>query len=157
MSIVVVYIREGKLMFYESYSTQEILGMPRTDCVLCKSLKESGTDSAVLFAHIRNIIISFLAMEQDMERTVNHLVEEGKGSAQELHYGKDEDIDTADDKDVVMRDANWYTDITVNRIIPVRGYISHRWCGSGKEKFIKEVWVRPHTKQGYHRSAGVAQ
>ena len=156
LTIVVTYIREGRLLFYESYSTQEIVSMPRTDVFMCDSLKQSGTDSAILFSHIRRIIISFLAMEQDMERTVSHLVEEGKGSSQEQHYSMDEEIDIADDNDVVIRDANWYTDITVNRVIPVRGYISHRWCGSGKEKFIKEVWVRPHLKQGYHRSAGVS-
>lgn len=155
MSIMVVYIREGRLLFYESFSVQEIVGSPRIDTFLAKTLRDTGTDSYRLFSFIRNFVISFLAMEKDMERTVNHLIEEGKGSAIESQLEMDEDTDTTDDKDVVVRDANWYTDITVNRIIPVRGYISHRWCGSGKEKYIKEVWVRPHVKQGYHREAGV--
>lgn len=155
MSIIIVYIREGRTLFYESYSEQEILGKPRTDSFMCKSLREAGTETNRLFGYIRNLIISFLAMERDMERTVNHLIEEGKGSATELQIVEGDEVDTTDDKDVVLRDANWYTDITVNREIPVRGYISHRWCGTGKDKYIKEVWVRPHVKQGYHRSAGV--
>lgn len=155
MSIIIVYIREGRTLFYESYSEQEILGKPSTDSFMCKSLREAGTETNRLFGYIRNLIISFLAMERDMERTVNHLIEEGKGSATELQIVEGDEVDTTDDKDVVLRDANWYTDITVNREIPVRGYISHRWCGTGKDKYIKEVWVRPHVKQGYHRSAGV--
>lgn len=73
----------------------------------------------------------------------------------EKEIGDDDDVDTTDDHDVMIRDYTWYTDITVNREIPVRGYLSHRWCGSGKEKVIKEVWVRPHVKNGYHRAAGV--
>ena len=63
--------------------------------------------------------------------------------------------DDDDDKDVAYRDATWYTDITVNRQIPVRGYISHRLCGTGKNKYIREVWVRPYVKSGYHRAANV--
>lgn len=157
MSIILVYIREGRTLFYESYSVQEILGKPRTDSYMSETLRETGTEANRLFGYIRNLIISFLAMERDMERTVNHLIEEGKGSAVELQITEKDDVDTTDDKDVVLRDANWYTDITVNREIPVRGYISHRWCGSGKDKYIKEVWVRPHVKQGYHRSAGVSK
>lgn len=155
MSIIVVYIRDGVLMFYESFTEQSIIGEPRTDVFVCQTLREAGTDQKRLFSWIRNLIISFMAMERDMGRTVSHLVEDGIGSAQETDIGEDDAVDTTDDKDVVIRDASWYTDITVNRQIPVRGYISHRWCGTGKNKCIKEVWVRPHVKQGYHRAAGV--
>lgn len=155
LSILIVYIREGRLMFYESYSIQEIIGHPRTDSYLCQSLRASGTDTNRLFAWLRNFVVSFLAMERDIERTVNHLVDEGVGDAEETEIDMDSAIDTTDDRDVVIRDASWYTDITINREIPVRGYISHRWCGSGKDKYIREVWVRPHVKSGYHRAAGV--
>lgn len=155
LGILVVYLREDKLMFYESYSMQEVLNRPRTDHFMCKSLKESGTEPGRLFSWIRNLIISHLAMENDMERVVRHLIDEDKGSATETDIGEDDDVDTTNDRDVVLRDAAWYTDITVNREIPVRGYISHRWCGTGKNKYIREVWVRPHVKHGYHRQAGV--
>ena len=155
LSILVVYLREDRLMFYESYSMQEVLSRPRTDHFMCKSLKESGTDPNRLFGWIRNLIVAHLAMEHDMERTVRHLVEDGKGSSIETDIKEDDDIDTTDDRDVVMRDNTWYTELTVNREIPVRGYVSHRWCGSGKDKVIKEVWVRPHVKHGYTRTAGV--
>jgi len=155
LSILVVYLREDRLMFYESYSVQEVIGHPRTDNFMCQSLKDSGTDPNRLFSWIRNLVISHLAMEHDMERVIRHLVEEEKGSATEANISENDTIDTTDDRDVVMRDYTWYTDITVNREIPVRGYLSHRWCGNGKDKFIKEVWVRPHVKHGYHREAGV--
>lgn len=155
LSIIVAYLREDRLMFYESYSMQEVINRPRTDSFICDSLRESGTEPNRLFGWIRNLIIAHLAMEHDMERTIHHLVEENKGSAMEKEIGDDDDVDTTDDHDVMIRDYTWYTDITVNREIPVRGYLSHRWCGSGKEKVIKEVWVRPHVKNGYHRAAGV--
>lgn len=155
MIILVVYIRECRLMFYESYSEQEILSRPRTDHFICQSLKNTGTDPARLFTHIRNMVVSFLAMEGDTERCIRHLVEEGKGRETDTEIGESDDVDTTDDRDVVLRDYTWYTDITVNREIPVRGYISHRWCGTGKNKFIKEVWVRPYVKHGYTREAGV--
>ena len=155
MNMQFIYIRETRLMFYESYSVQEIIGNPRTDVFICQSMKDGGTDPNRLFSWIRNLVVSFLAMENDMERTVNRLVEEGAGSAIEARINQYDAVDTTDDRDIVIRDAAWYTDITVNRLIPVRGYISHRLCGSGKDKYIKEVWVRPHVKQGYHRSAGI--
>lgn len=155
LSILIVYIREGRLLFYESYSVQEIVGHPRTDSYLCKSLRESGTDVNRLFSWLRNFIVSFLAMERDMERTVNYIVEEGSGETEETDLAEGSAIDTTDNRDVVVRDASWYTDITVNREIPVRGYVSHRWCGCGNEKYLREVWVRPHIKSGYHRTAGV--
>lgn len=155
LSMQLIYIRENRLMFYESYSEQEIIGHPRTDTYMCTSLREAGTEPNRLFVWIRNLVVSFLAMENDMERTVNRLMEEGEGSAEEKRIEFDDIVDTTDDMDVVIRDANWYTDITANRQIPVRGYISHRLCGSGKDKYIREVWVRPHVKQGYHRTAGV--
>lgn len=154
-NIVFVYIREDRLLFYESFSEQEIINRPRVDSYICDTMRDAGTDPNRLFGFIRNLVIAFLAMERDMERTVNHLIEEGKGSATEISIREDDTVDLTDDKDVLLRDANWYTDITVNREIPVRGYISHRWCGSGCDKYIKEVWVRPHTKSGYHRTAGV--
>lgn len=155
LSIIVVYLREDRLMFYESYSMQEVLNHPRTDHFICHSFKDSGTDPNRLFSWIRNLLIAHLSMEHDMERVVRHLVEEDKGSAIEMEFEEGDDVDTTDDRDVVMRDYKWYTDLTINREIPVRGYISHRWCGTGKDKIIKEVWVRPHVKHGYHREAGV--
>ena len=155
LTIMIVYIRENRLMFYESYSMQEILGHPRVDSYTCPSLRETGTDANHLFVYLRNFVVSFLAMERDMERTVNRLVEEGAGETEETDINEGDAIDTTDDKDVVIRDANWYTDITVNREIPVRGYLSHRWCGKGKDKRLCEVWVRPHERNGYHRVAGV--
>ena len=155
LNIIIVYIRDGRLLFYESYSEQEIIGKPRTDVYLCSSLRESGTEPNRLFTWLRNFVTSFLAMEHDMERTVNHLVEDGGGEAQDTNIAIDDAIDTTDDKDVAYRDATWYTDITVNRQIPVRGYISHRLCGRGKNKYVREVWVRPYVKSGYHRSADV--
>ena len=155
MTVIMVYVREGRLMFYESYSEQEIIGSPRIDSWICKSLRDSGTDINRLFSWLRNLIVSFLAMESDMERTVNVLVEEGKGEASEEHIDVKDKMGVADDRDIVIRDVSWYTDITVNREIPVRGYISHRWCGTGKDKYIKEVWVKPHVKNGYHRAAEV--
>lgn len=157
LNMCVVYIRDGRLLFYESYSEQEIMGRPRTDAYLCTSLRESGTDQNRLFSWLRNFVTSFLAMERDMERTINHLVEEGGGEKQDANIATDDAIDTADDKDVAFRDASWYTDITVNRQIPVRGYISHRLCGKGHNKYIREVWVRPYVKSGYHRAANVKQ
>ena len=155
LTLIMAYIRERRLMFYENYSVQEILGHPRIDNYICQSLRESGTEPNRLFSYLRNFVVSFLAMERDMERTVNRLVEEGAGETEETDIGKDDAIDTTDDKDVVIRDASWYTDITVNREIPVRGYLSHRWCGKGKDKHLCEVWVRPHERNGYHRAAGV--
>ncbi len=155
LSIQVAYLRETRLMFYESYSVQEIIGSPRTDIYICKSLREAGTEANRLFAWIRNLVVSFLAMEHDMERTVNHLIEEGAGCAIESTIDKEKNLDVIADMDVAIRDASWYTDITVNRKIPVRGYISHRLCGTGKEKYVKEVWVRPYIKKGYHRTATV--
>lgn len=155
LSILIAYIREGRLMFYESWSVQEILGHPRTDTYLCKSLRQSGTEANRLFAWLRNFIVAFLAMEHDMERTVSHLVEEGAGDTEETDIRIEDEVDATEDKDVAIRNATWYTDITVNRQIPVRGYISHRWCGSGKDKYIREVWVRPHERNGYHRTATV--
>lgn len=155
LSIIVVYLRGDRLMFYESYSMQEVLNHPRTDHFICQSLKDSGTDPNRMFGWIRNFIVSHLAMEHDMERTVRHLLEEDKGSTIETDISEDDDIDTTDDRDVLMRDYTWYTDLTVNREIPVRGYLSHRWCGTGNDKTIKEVWVRPHVKHGYTRTAGV--
>ena len=155
LSIIVVYLREDRLMFYESYSMQEVLNHPRTDHFICQSLKDSGTDPNRMFGWIRNFIVAHLAMEHDMERTVRHLLEEDKGSTIETDISEDDDIDTTDDRDVLMRDYTWYTDLTVNREIPVRGYLSHRWCGTGNDKTIKEVWVRPHVKHGYTRTAGV--
>ena len=155
LSIIVVYLREDRLLFYESYSMQEVLNHPRTDHFICQSLKDSGTDPNRMFGWIRNFIVAHLAMEHDMERTVRHLLEEDKGSTIETDISEDDDIDTTDDRDVLMRDYTWYTDLTVNREIPVRGYLSHRWCGTGNDKTIKEVWVRPHVKHGYTRTAGV--
>lgn len=155
LSILVCYLREDRLMFYESYSMQEVLNHPRTDHFICQSLKDSGTDPSRMFSWIRNLITSHLAMELDMERCVRHMIEEDKGSAVETVIQEEDIVNTADDRDVVMRDYTWYTDITVNHEIPVRGYLSHRWCGTGKDKTIKEVWVRPHVKHGYHREAGV--
>lgn len=155
LGILAVYLREDKLMFYESYSMQEVINRPRTDHFICHSLKESGTDPSRLFGWIRNLLIAHIAMEHDMERVVRHLIEEDKGSATETDIHEQDDVDTTDDHDILIRDADWYTDITVKREIPVRGYLSHRWCGSGKEKYIREVWVRPHVKHGYTRQAGV--
>ena len=155
LNVIIVYIREGRLLFYENYSRQEILNNPRVDYYMCQSLQESGTDPAMLYVHLRNMVVSFLAMERDMERTVNNLVDEGAGERCETDIDEGKPINTTNDKDVVIRDANWYTDITVNREIPVRGYLSHRWCGSGKNKHLCEVWVRPHERGGYHRAAGV--
>lgn len=146
LSILAAYLREDKLMFYESYSMQEVLNHPRTDVYMCQSLKDSGTDPNRLFAWIRNLIIALLAMEHDMERVVRHLLEEGKGSAVKTDIGEDDVVDTSDDHDVLMRDIGWYTELTVERQIPVRGYLSHRWCGSGKDKHLQEVWVRPHAR-----------
>lgn len=157
LNMSIVYIREGRLLFYESYSEQEIVGKPRTDSYLCKSLRESGTGVDRLFSWLRNFVTSFLAMERDMERTINHLVEEGGGEKEDANIATDDPVDTADDKDVAFRDASWYTDITVNRQIPVRGYISHRLCGKGQNKYIREVWVRSYVKSGYHRAASVKQ
>ena len=157
LNICIVYVREGRLLFYESYSEQEIIGKPRTDSYLCKSLRESGTDVNRLFSWLRNFVTAFLAMERDMERTINHLVEDGDGEREDANIAPDAAVDTDDDKDVAFRDATWYTDITVNRQIPVRGYISHRLCGTGKNKYIREVWVRPYVKSGYHRAASVKQ
>lgn len=155
LNIIVVYLREDRLMFYESFSMQEVLNHPRTDHFICQSFKDSGTDPNRLFSWIRNLLVAHLSMEHDMERVVRHLVEEDKGSAVETEIEENDDIDTTDDRDVVMRDYKWYTDLTVNREIPVRGYVSHRWCGTGNSKVVKEVWVRPHVKHGYHREAGV--
>ena len=155
MSIVVVYIREGRLMFYESYSEQSVMSQPRTDVYMCQELREAGTGSERMFSWLRRLIIGFISMERDMERTVKHLVEDGLGSASEASIAEDDAVDITDDRDVAVRDANWYTDITVNRQIPVRGYISHRVCVSNGGKQIKEVWVRPHVRHGYHRGAGV--
>lgn len=155
LNVIIVYIREGRLLFYENYSRQEILNNPRVDYYMCHSLQESGTDPAMLYVHLRNMVVSFLAMERDMERTVNNLVDEGAGERCETDLDEGKPVNATNDKDVVIRDANWYTDITVNREIPVRGYLSHRWCGSGKNKHLCEVWVRPHERSGYHRAAGV--
>jgi len=155
LNVIIVYIREGRLLFYENYSRQEILNNPRVDYYMCHSLQESGTDPAMLYVHLRNMVVSFLAMERDMERTVNNLVDEGAGERCETDLDEGKPVNATNDKDVVIRDANWYTDITVNREIPVRGYLSHRWCGSGKNKRLCEVWVRPHERGGYHRQAGV--
>ena len=155
LGIIVVYLREDRLMFYESFSMQEVLNRPRTDHFMCHSLRESGTSPSSLFSWIRNLVVSHLAMERDMERVVHSLVEEDKGSAMETDIREEDTVDITGDHDIVLRDAAWYTDLTVNREIPVRGYLSHRWCGSGKEKFIREVWVRPHVKHGYHREAGI--
>lgn len=157
LTMMIGYIRERRLMFYESFSVQEILGHPRVDNFICQSLRESGTEPNRLFAYLRNFVVAFLAMERDMERTVNRLVDEGIGETEEKDINEDDAIDTTDDKDVVIRDASWYTDITVNREIPVRGYLSHRWCGKGKDKHLCEVWVRPHERNGYHRAAGVSK
>ena len=155
LSILVAYLREDKLMFYESYSMQEVINRPRTDHFICHSLKGSGTEPSRLFGWIRNLLVSHLAMEHDMERIVRNLVEEEKGSATETDIHEQDNVDTTDDHDILIRDADWYTALTVSREIPVRGYLSHRWCGSGKDKYIREVWVRPHVKHGYTRTANV--
>lgn len=141
--VLIAYIREGNLMFYESYAEQEIIGRPRTDIFICKSLRDSGTNASRLFSFLRNFVVSFLAMERDMGRAVNSIVAEGAGTSTETCISKNDAIDTTDDRDVIIRDAAWYNDITVNHRIPASGFLSHRWCGSGGEKHVRVVMAEP--------------
>lgn len=155
LSMILVYIREGKLMFYESRTEQQILGQPRIDNYMCASMRDDGTDIVRLFNFVKNLVISFLAMERDMERTMKHFIEDGVAEEHIREYKEDDILNHDADEDVVIRDANWYSSISIDHMIPVTGYLSHRWVGKGKDKVLQEVWVKPHQRNGYHREAGV--
>ena len=157
LHIVLMYIREGELLFYESFSEVQIVSKPRVDIYIASSLRASGVDPQRLFNFIKNIVVSFLAMEHDNDRTMMHMVADGKGTKEERELTEGDSLNLADDEDVVIRDANWYTSISLDHLIPVQGYVSHRWCGTGKNKVLKQVWVRPHERNGYHREAGVTK
>lgn len=157
LSVLVAYIREGSLMFYEAYSEQEVLGRPRIDNYMRDSMRECGTDANRMFAYVRNFVVCFLAMERDMERTMKNFVADGKGEQEIRKIPEDGSLRTDDNEDVVIRDANWYSSISIDHLIPVNGYVSHRWTGKGKDKVLQEVWVRPHSRNGYHREAGVTK
>lgn len=157
LTILLAYIREGQLMFYESYTTQQLIGEPRIDNFMCKSMREAGTDIGQIYNFVKNLVVSFLAMECDMQRTMKHFVDDGQAEEVVRDIPEGEFLNHDLDEDVVIRDANWYSSISIDHLIPVQGYVSHRWVGTGKQKTLQEVWVRPHSRNGYHREAGAAK
>lgn len=157
LTILLAYIREGQLMFYESYTTQQLIGQPRVDNFMCKSMREAGTDIGQIYNFVKNLVVSFLAMECDMQRTMKHFIDDGQAEEVVRDIPEGEFLNHDLDEDVVIRDANWYSSISIDHLIPVQGYVSHRWVGTGKQKTLQEVWVRPHSRNGYHREAGVGR
>lgn len=152
-SIVVIYMREDRLLFYESYSEQKIIGQPRTDAFMDDEMRACGTNQNRLFGWLSSFIVTFLCMENDLENVMSQIITEGGGSMSETHYKVGDEL--PDMVDVVERDATYYTNIYIDKEIPVSGHVSHRWCGVGSDKYLKEVWIKPYTKQGYHREAQV--
>ena len=152
----ICYIRNGKLLYQDSYEASEFCGPDRVS-YLCPELKIQGVDINAFCRSTRNFILSFILMENDVENTVKQIVREGNGDRDVRILKAKDEYTIKYDEDIIVRDSKWYSSIFVDHIIPVQGYRSHRWCGSGDDKFLREVWVRPHKRNGYHREAGVTK
>lgn len=139
LSLIFVYLRQDKLLFYESYSQQMVLGRPRIDTYMCRSLRETGTDMNRVFIWLQRIVTSHLFMEREMENTVNRLVDAGKAVREESAFQRSGD--TAGAGGIEMRTLEYFKTLVFQQTLPDEGYKTYKWIGSGTNKEYKVISV----------------
>lgn len=156
-SITMFLMRGDDLLFYCSLKDKgDFVNMSR-DCHRHSVISKRNIKADQMTAYCVKLIVAHLQMETDTSNIINEIVKYtgDKFERKELNYKglNDDSVITYDD--VVIRDSSWYTSIWEQRMIPVSGYLSHRWCGSGNNKVLTEVTVRPHVRNGYTKAAKV--
>ena len=150
-------MRGDDLLFYCSLKDRgDFVNMSR-DCHRHSVISKRNIKADQMTAYCVKLIVAHLQMETDTSNIINEIVKYtgDKFERKELNYKglNDDSVITYDD--VVIRDSSWYTSIWEQRMIPVSGYLSHRWCGTGNNKVLTEVIVRPHVRNGYTKAAKV--
>jgi hypothetical protein len=156
--IITMFLTRGNtLLFYGSIRQQGSFAGASTDYFLHSNLKDRNIPANKMVEYCTKLLVAHLQMEADTDNIVNEIVKYTGDTWEKnnLDYKEVNDNSVITYDDVVIRDSSWYTSIWEQRMIPVSGYLSHRWCGTGDNKVLTEVIVRPHVRNGYTRTAKV--
>ena len=156
-TITMFLMRGDDLLFYCSLKDKgDFVGVSR-DCHRHHIISNRNIKADQMTAYCVKLIVAHLQMETDTSNIINEIVKYtgDKFERKELNYKELNADSVITYDDIVIRDSSWYTSIWEQRMIPVSGYLSHRWCGSGDNKVLTEVIVRPHVRNGYTKAAKV--
>jgi hypothetical protein len=156
--IITMFLTRGNtLLFYGSIRQQGSFAGASTDYFLHSNLKDRNIPANKMVEYCTKLLVAHLQMEADTDNIVNEIVKYTGDTWEKnnLDYKEVNDNSVITYDDVVIRDSSWYTSIWEQRMIPVSGYLSHRWCGTGDNKVLTEVTVRPHVRNGYTKAAKV--
>lgn len=156
-TITMFLMRGDDLLFYCSLKDKgDFVNMSR-DCHRHSVISKRKIKADQMIAYCVKLIVAHLQMETDTSNIINEIVKYtgDKFERKELNYKELNADSVITYDDIVIRDSSWYTSIWEQRMIPVSGYLSHRWCGSGDNKVLTEVIVRPHVRNGYTKAAKV--
>ena len=156
-TITMFLMRGDDLLFYCSLKDKgDFVGVSR-DCYRHHVISNRNIKADQMIAYCVKLIVAHLQMETDTSNIINEIVKYtgDKFKRKELNYKGLNDNSVITYDDIVIRDSSWYTSIWEQRMIPVSGYLSHRWCGTGHNKVLTEVTVRPHVRNGYTKAAKV--
>jgi len=156
--IITMFLTRGDtLLFYGSIRQQSSFAGASTDYFLHTNLKDRNIQASKMVEYCTKLLVAHLQMEADTDNIVNEIVKYTGDTWEKnnLDYKEVNDNSVITYDDIVIRDSSWYTSIWEQRMIPVSGYLSHRWCGTGDNKVLTEVIVRPHVRNGYTKTAKV--
>lgn len=156
--IITMFLTRGDtLLFYGSIRQQSSFAGVSTDYFLHTNLKDRNIQAGKMVEYCTKLLVAHLQMEADTDNIINEIVKYTGDTWEKnnLDYKEVNDNSVITYNDIVIRDSSWYTSIWEQRMIPVSGYLSHRWCGSGDNKVLTEVIVRPHVRNGYTKAAKV--
>jgi hypothetical protein len=156
--IITMFLTRGNtLLFYGSIRQQGSFAGASTDYFLHSNLKDRNIPANKMVEYCTKLLVAHLQMEADTDNIINEIVKYTGDTWEKnnLDYKEVNDNSVITYDDVVIRDSSWYTSIWEQRMIPVSGYLSHRWCGTGDNKVLTEVTVRPHVRNGYTKAAKV--
>jgi hypothetical protein len=156
--IITMFLTRGNtLLFYGSIRQQGSFAGASTDYFLHSNLKDRNIPANKMVEYCTKLLVAHLQMEADTDNIVNEIVKYTGDTWEKnnLDYKEVNDNSVITYNDIVIRDSSWYTSIWEQRMIPVSGYLSHRWCGTGDNKVLTEVTVRPHVRNGYTKTAKV--
>jgi hypothetical protein len=156
--IITMFLTRGNtLLFYGSIRQQGSFAGASTDYFLHSNLKDRNIPANKMVEYCTKLLVAHLQMEADTDNIVNEIVKYTGDTWEKnnLDYKEVNDNSVITYDDIVIRDSSWYTSIWEQRMIPVSGYLSHRWCGTGDNKVLTEVIVRPHVRNGYTKAAKV--
>ena len=156
--IITMFLTRGDtLLFYGSIRQQSSFAGVSTDYFLHTNLKDRNIQAGKMVEYCTKLLVAHLQMEADTDNIINEIVKYTGDTWEKnnLDYKEVNDNSVITYNDIVIRDSSWYTSIWEQRMIPVSGYLSHRWCGTGDNKVLTEVIVRPHVRNGYTKAAKV--